>query len=81
MAPGKSSASRLVEWTLSIYLSAMPDVRRYPDLKELFARKANGRTERAKATVVEKLDALDRLRTLTAPIVSAKQSRANKIKR
>lgn len=64
-----------------MYLSAMPDGRRYPDLKELFAKKANGRTERAKAAVVDKLDALDRLRARTAPIVSAKHARATKTKR
>ena len=59
----------------------MTEARRYPDLKELFAKKASGRTERAKASVVEKLDALDRLRAQTAPIVSARQTGAMKIKR
>jgi hypothetical protein len=63
-----------------MYLKGMTQLRRYPDLKDLFAKKAGGRAERAKATIVEKLDALDQLRARTKPIVSAKRARETKMK-
>ena len=52
-----------------------PSRRNYPDNSEIFARKAQGRTERAALSFAEKLDALDALRSRVAPIVRAREAR------
>lgn len=52
--------------------------RSYPDNSEIFARKAEGRKERAALSFGEKLDALDALRARVAPIVKAREARASK---
>ncbi len=49
----------------------------YPDNTEIFARKAEGRRQRAAATFAEKLAALDELRDRVAPIVRAREARRN----
>lgn len=48
---------------------------RYPDNSEIFALKAEGRRERARATFAEKLTAMDDLRKRVAPIVRAREAR------
>ncbi|MGE0166245.1 MAG: hypothetical protein AB7S71_24220 [Dongiaceae bacterium] len=54
----------------------MPNSRKaYPDNTEIFARKAEGRRQRAAATFAEKLAALDELRDRVAPIVRAREAR------
>jgi hypothetical protein len=50
----------------------------YPDNTDVFARKAEGRRQRAAATFAEKLAALDELRDRVAPIVRARKARSNK---
>lgn len=49
--------------------------RRYPDNSDIFARKAEGRRERASVTFAEKLRAMDDLRERVAPIVRAREAR------
>ncbi len=49
--------------------------KQYPDNSELFARKAEGRRERARLTFAEKLSAMDALRERVAPIVRAREAR------
>jgi len=49
----------------------------YPDNTEIFARKAEGRRQRAAATFAEKLAALDELRDRVEPIVRARKARRN----
>jgi hypothetical protein len=49
----------------------------YPDNTEIFARKAEGRRQRAAATFAEKLAALDELRARVEPIVRAREARRN----
>jgi hypothetical protein len=50
----------------------------YPDNTDIFARKAEGRRQRAAATFAEKLAALDALRDRVAPIVRAREARKNR---
>jgi hypothetical protein len=47
----------------------------YPDNSGIFARKAEGRRERARATFAEKLAAMDALKERVAPIVRAREAR------
>jgi hypothetical protein len=47
----------------------------YPDNAALYARKAEGRRQRAAMSFAEKLDAVDRLRAGTAPVVRAREAR------
>jgi len=49
--------------------------KQYPDNSEIFARKAEGRRERARLTFAEKLAAMDALRERVAPIVRAREAR------
>jgi len=49
--------------------------KQYPDNSEIFARKAEGRRERASATFAEKLAAMDELKERVAPIVRAREAR------
>jgi hypothetical protein len=50
--------------------------KQYPDNSEIFARKAQGRRDRARqANFAEKLDAVDALRARVAPIIRARESR------
>jgi hypothetical protein len=49
--------------------------KQYPDNSEIFARKAEGRRERALVTFAEKLAARDELRERVAPIVRARETR------
>jgi len=55
--------------------------RAYPDNTDIFARKAEGRRQRAAATFAEKLAALDELRDRVAPIVRARETRRNQHQR
>ena len=47
----------------------------YPDNSAIFARKKEGRRERARASFAEKLAAVDDLRERVAPITRARESR------
>jgi hypothetical protein len=47
----------------------------YPDNSEIFARKAEGRRERALMTFSEKIDAMDELKARVAPIVRGREAR------
>jgi len=47
----------------------------YPDNREIFARKAEGRKARAALSFAEKLDAVDALRKRVEPIVRARARR------
>jgi hypothetical protein len=47
----------------------------YPDNSEIFARKAKGRLERARASFADKLDAMDEMKERVAPIVRAREAR------
>ncbi len=47
----------------------------YPDNSDIFARKAKGRRQRARASFAEKLAALDALRARVAPVVRARKAR------
>ena len=49
--------------------------KRYPDNSEIFARKAEGRRERALASFADKLDAMDAMKERIAPIVRAREAR------
>ena len=49
--------------------------REYPDNSELYARKAEGRRQRAGISFTEKLDAVDALRARVQPIVRAREAR------
>jgi predicted transcriptional regulator len=49
--------------------------RYYPDNSGIHARQIQGRRQRATATFVEKLDALDELRERVEPIVRAREAR------
>jgi len=49
--------------------------KQYPDNSEIFARKVEGRRERALATFAEKLAAMDDLKERVAPIVRAREAR------
>lgn len=49
--------------------------REYPDNSELYARKAEGRRQRARLSFAEKLDAVDALRARVQPIVRARDAR------
>ncbi len=49
--------------------------KQYPDNSDIFARKAEGRRERASATFAEKLVAMDELKERVAPIVRAREAR------
>jgi hypothetical protein len=49
--------------------------KRYPDNSGIFARKEEGRRERALATFAEKLTAMDALRERVAPIARAREAR------
>lgn len=49
--------------------------KQYPDNTQIFAQKAEGRRQRAKATFAEKLAALDDLRKRVEPIVRARAQR------
>ena len=54
----------------------MSDSRKhYPDNSEIFARKAEGRRERARASFAEKLDAMDEMKERVAPLVRAREAR------
>jgi hypothetical protein len=53
---------------------------RFPDITDIFARKAHGRQERARLSFGEKLDILDKLREQVAPIVRARQMRRDAAK-
>ena len=48
---------------------------RYPDIRELIAKKARGRSERARLSFGEKLEILDKMRADIEPIVRARQDR------
>lgn len=48
---------------------------RYPEIGDIVARKAKGRSERARLTFGEKLERLDKLRDDVAPIVLARRAR------
>jgi hypothetical protein len=52
--------------------------KQYPDISDILARKAAGKTERAALSFAEKLDALDALRARVAPIVRAREARKKK---
>jgi hypothetical protein len=47
----------------------------YPDNTEIFARKAKGRQERARASFADKLDAMDTMKERVAPLVRAREAR------
>lgn len=49
--------------------------KQYPDNSEIFARKAEGRRERALVTFAEKLTAMEELKERVAPIVRAREAR------
>jgi len=49
--------------------------RQYPDNSPIFARKAEGRRERAAISFAEKLVALDQLRERVDPIIRAREDR------
>jgi hypothetical protein len=49
--------------------------KQYPDNSEIFARKAEGRRERALVTFAEKITAMDELKERVAPIVRAREAR------
>ncbi|HEX4295589.1 MAG TPA: hypothetical protein VHZ29_15745 [Rhizomicrobium sp.] len=53
----------------------MGNRKQYPDNSGIFARKAEGRKQRAQLTFAEKLDAVDALRERVAPIVRAREAR------
>ncbi len=54
----------------------MTDTRnQYPGNSDIYARKAQGRRERASISFSEKLDALDALRARVEPIVRAREAR------
>ncbi len=53
----------------------MGNRKQYPDNSDIFARKAEGRKQRAQLTFAEKLDAVDALRERVAPIVRAREAR------
>ncbi len=54
----------------------MPDTPTpYPDNREIFARKMQGRKTRAKATFAEKLAAMDALIERIAPLAQAREAR------
>ena len=53
----------------------MKERSRYPDIADIIARKAKGRSERARLSFGEKLDILDKLRDDVAPIVQARRAR------
>jgi hypothetical protein len=48
---------------------------RYPDISDIFARKASGRRQRAGLSFAEKLDILDALKARLEPMVQARKSR------
>ena len=48
----------------------------YPDNSGIYARKAQGRRERAALSFAEKLDALDALRDRVEPIARARKARS-----
>ena len=54
----------------------MNRAQQYPDITEIVAQKARGRRERASLSFAEKLAILDKLRDDVAPIVRARQARA-----
>jgi hypothetical protein len=47
----------------------------YPDTSAIFARKEEGRRQRAALSFAEKLVALDELKERTAPIIRAREER------
>ena len=49
--------------------------KRYPDNSGIFARKAEGRRERARVSFADKLTALDELRERVQPIIQAREAR------
>jgi hypothetical protein len=49
--------------------------KRYPDNSGIFARKVEGRRERARASFAEKLVALEELKERVQPIVQAREAR------
>jgi len=49
--------------------------KQYPDNSGIFARKADGRRERASMTFAEKIAAMDELRARVAPLVRAREAR------
>jgi hypothetical protein len=54
----------------------MPGTRKqYPDNSPIFARKEEGRRERALLTFAEKLVAMEELKERVAPIVRAREAR------
>jgi len=53
----------------------MGNRKQYPDNSDIFARKAEGRKQRARMTFAEKLDAVDELKERVAPIVRARELR------
>ena len=56
----------------------MSEPHEYPDVSDILAGKARGRRERAALSFAEKLAILDKLRESVAPIVRARQARAQK---
>jgi hypothetical protein len=50
--------------------------RQYPDVTDILAQKARGRMERASLSFAEKLTILEKLREDVAPIVRAREARA-----
>ncbi|MEJ0041803.1 MAG: hypothetical protein WDM81_06145 [Rhizomicrobium sp.] len=49
--------------------------KQYPDNSGIFARKAEGRRERASVSFAEKIAAMDELKERVAPIVRAREAR------
>jgi hypothetical protein len=53
----------------------MKPIRQHPDNSALYARRAEGRRQRAAMSFPEKLDAVDRLRAGIEPVVRAREER------
>jgi len=57
----------------------MEEIAKYPDVGEIFARKARGRRERAALTFAEKLAILDRMREDVRPFREALEAERGKL--
>jgi len=54
--------------------------RKYPDISDIFARKAEARIERAKLSFSEKLEILEAMRARLAPFNRAREERLRRAK-